>query len=574
MEALDRSRGEERATHAIAIAVCLLMAGLIYALVFLSNHVISNIDFLTHYRWLSQFHAALAEGTIYPRWMPLANLGLGEIHYSPYPLYYYLASLLVFLVGDPWLAIKLLGLLSAFLGGLIVYLGLRRLAPPTMALAGAVLFQASPFALFLFTHHGAMPWHFSLPLAAGLLLLALPAGKPTSRLGLALAVAALAMTHVLVAFMTVLCLSLVWLTELARRRMSIRALVVEFALPVALGVGLMAFHLAPAVAVRGLLPPNPEVDPLFLHWRNSFVFPTFSAALWGTRWFSVQVILPALSAIGLATGLVALWTTRMHRDNLWLMTAHLCAVSALGFVFSSELSYPLYAFLKPFQALQWPYRFVTVAVIGAALAFALAMILWRERGALRGLRLAWCIALAAATVLLLAAVQVQALRQGVDLQLSPRLLQGEFRQQGNEFATIGPEWRAYVQNGGFEAQCARAEVRCEQTHRSTQRRQWSVSAEKPTRLVLPLFAFPGWRVTLDGNSLPFATDPATGLIAVEVPAGAHALEVSLAGLREERYGLFVSLGSGAVLLLWSLQSGLRRRRIDRVSFAGSRGQAS
>jgi hypothetical protein len=71
-----------------AMVTCLLVAAAAYAPLLVTDRVIPNIDFQTHYRWLTQFSAALAEGTWYPRWMPLANLGLGELHYSPYPLYY------------------------------------------------------------------------------------------------------------------------------------------------------------------------------------------------------------------------------------------------------------------------------------------------------------------------------------------------------------------------------------------------------------------------------------------------------------------------------------------------------
>ena len=44
-----------------AIAICLLAAAVIYASILLSDRVVSNIDFRTHYRWLSQFSAALAD---------------------------------------------------------------------------------------------------------------------------------------------------------------------------------------------------------------------------------------------------------------------------------------------------------------------------------------------------------------------------------------------------------------------------------------------------------------------------------------------------------------------------------
>ena len=263
-----------------AIAICLLAAAVIYAPILLSDRVISNIDFRTHYRWLSQFSAALAEGTLYPRWMPLSNLGLGELHYSAYPLYYYTASLLVLTGIEPWMAMKCLAAISAWLSGLIAYLGLRRFISRRIALIGAILFQATPLFLFLFSHHAAIPWHFSIPLAAMLLLLAVPPGKQTNPPALALTVSALMLTHVLVAFMLLLCLGLVWLFHLIRSSVTLRAFILDWNVPVALGIGLVAFHLVPAIAARALVDPASSTDPVYLNWRNSFVFPTITAAVW------------------------------------------------------------------------------------------------------------------------------------------------------------------------------------------------------------------------------------------------------------------------------------------------------
>ncbi len=49
-----------------------------HAVALLTGHVIFTVDFVIHYQWATQFSNVLAEGTWCPRWMPLANHGLGD----------------------------------------------------------------------------------------------------------------------------------------------------------------------------------------------------------------------------------------------------------------------------------------------------------------------------------------------------------------------------------------------------------------------------------------------------------------------------------------------------------------
>jgi hypothetical protein len=409
-----------------------------------------------------------------------------------------------------------------------------------------------------------LPWQFSFPLAAALLFLSLPAGGRGRRLSLPLAAAALVLAHVLMAFMVLLCIGFIWFAQVIRSRVTLRTFTIEWMIPVALGIGVFAFHLVPALAARALLVPDVEVDSVYLNWRNSFVFPTFTSVVYGTRWLTIQAILPALYALGLAINVAALWVTRTQRGATWKLAASLCAIAALGFLFGTELAYPLYAVAEPFQALQWPYRFAAVSALGATLALPLALTSCIDAGV--GCR--WCrgvgLIVSAAFLILLVALHAQVLREGSSPHLSPVSLQGEFRQQGSELATIGPRWRDYVQQGGLAANCLNSGARCELTFSSTQKRRWNIAAKESAQLILPLFAFAGWTVSLDGIGVPFSIDPATGLMVVEVPAGEHRLEVELTGLPAARVGILISIVSTAALAFVVI-AGRRRAFYQRQS---------
>ena len=86
--------------------------------------------------------------------------------------------------------------------------------------------------------------------------------------------------------------------------------------------------------------------------------------------------------------------------------------------------------------------------------------------------------------------------------------------------SAGPDWPAYARGGGFEAECARAGVRCSAMTREGRAMTWRVEAPAAASLVLPVFAFPALHPSVGGSPVAARADAATGLIVVEVPAGA------------------------------------------------------
>lgn len=534
-----------------AIVICFLISLIVYAVVIFNDVIIPSIDTKTHYRWLVQFQAALSEGTFYPRWMPLANLGLGELHVGAYPAYQYLASFLILFGLEPWFVIKLLAVLSNFLGGLIVYFSFRNWVGRKWSIISAFFWQITPFPLFLFTHHSAIPWQFSLPLATALVLQTLGYRSKPSKIWLALTVATLILTHILVAFMTLLCLSLLKLAETLKSWKSFKEVTIDWAVPIALGIGLVAFHLLPAVFSRELLNTVTSSDPVYLNWRNSFIFPTITAAKFGMRWFSAQWIIPSITLFCLIASSYVLWHTYHQRDKIWFILAKLSMFSFLGLIFASEISFPLYNFIGLFRTVQWPYRFVTVAAIGCALALPLVIVLCRTINNNR-IFCSICWSAFAATLLLFIGLNLQLIREGTSPNLTSKLLEGNFHQQGAEFATTGPEWKEYVQRGGFEENCRNVQASCKPVLYTSQHRVWTITAEKYVELILPLFAFPGWAVHLDTVEIPFSIDLPTGLLTVKVSPGQHLLEIELTGLPQEQTGFRISIASIIGLLIISL----------------------
>ena len=81
-------------------------------------------------------------------------------------------------------------------------------------------------------------------------------------------------------------------------------------------------------------------------------------------------------------------------------------------------------------------------------------------------------------------------------------------------------------------------------------------AAAPAEILLPQFAFPGWSLAGMPAGAALATDPATGLLRLALPAGRVDLSVLRAATGAERMGWMVS---GGALLLWLAVLVLARR---------------
>jgi len=557
--------GDTTRRDLLALLVIGALSVAIFAPVVLYDHVIPNIDLLTHYRWLMQYQAALGEGTWYPRWMPRMSLGLGELFYSAYPLYYHVASFSVLAGLAPWTAMKTLAIVSAWCAGAIAYFSVKRLGGIRIGLLASMLVVLSPLPIFLFTHHQALPWHFSLPLAVALLLQSVTPPWRGKRFLIALTVCLLILAHILVAYMTLLSVGAVLCAEtLASKRTTFREFLSDWVLPVVVGIGLTAFNTLPALAFMELRIPLSPDDPelvKFLSWQNSFAFPTWTAAHWGMRWFAMQWPLPSLSLFMAAAAAWILWRTRpADDDRAWTASARLVGITAAALILASELAYPIYATVGVARSVQWPYRFVSVAALSSVLALALAA----ATCAHRSVRRRTCAIPIAASIgfafTLVAALEIQLASEGRDPALSPKLLEGEFSQYGAAFVTRGPGWKQYATDGGFVGECRRKEVRCDPLLQRSQHRSWAVTATRPVNLLLPMYAFPGWTTRIDGRDVAYGTDTRTGLVAVPVPAGTHTVEIELAGFRPwSAIGLLISLASAVSLLALALWPRVLRR---------------
>ncbi|NWG73952.1 MAG: hypothetical protein HXY24_05005 [Rubrivivax sp.] len=285
--------GELGLAAVIAIALALLWGYPLLAL----DRLFVNVDLLTHYRWASQFIDAIDQGILIPRWMPLSHLGLGDptfLYYSP--LFYYVVWGFHLIFGDVWVALKVAAVAGNALSGFVAFCALRRWMCWRLAATGALVLQLSPVTFFLGYSHNAFPWQFAQAWVIWLLAASFE-GRP--KISVAWATAAVALTHILSAFMALCCISLAKLLIVLsdRDREAWRDLFTWCGW-VLLGLMAAAFYVLPAVTTQDLINSAGWRDERWLDWRNAFIFSTWTQAEFGTRWWAFQWLLPSVGSLG------------------------------------------------------------------------------------------------------------------------------------------------------------------------------------------------------------------------------------------------------------------------------------
>lgn len=520
------------------------------------NHLIPQGDYVIHLRWATQFAGGLSDGVAYPRWAYASHGGLGDPTFVYYqPLFYYVVSALNFFTVDIDQAVRVSILVGNVLLALAAYSSLRLHCSGWRLALGVAAVQSLPLFFFLTAYYGALPWVFALPFA---LLFANESARMTPRAHwLAVWLALLTLSHILSALMLLITVALGAVTLVFQDRSRGIEFFLRWLVGVGIGLLLCAPYLFPAVTQQHLITPAGWTADPTLDWRRSFAFPLVSYLTYGFRWFALQWPFPLIT-VGMA--LSALLLTRRMSNNESTTVARALAIFALvALLFSSELAWPLYAYLPVLEKIQWPYRFVAPAMLCAGLSLAIVLSVRPLRAHYQQRPLATVCALAAAgsCVLIALLLQLGVMKEGRPPVIASEAMRGAFGQPEYLPAKAGPGWREYLEAGGWATECRRVGVECSEVVRTSHGWSGKVSATLPVTVRVPIFFYPAWSAWINGTSLPAQADPATGLIRFELPAGQHDLRVSWEGLPAERVGWWLSLVG---LLLLAASAYLREFR--------------
>lgn len=501
---------------------------------------------------LQQLETAVLDGHFPARWMPDANYGYGYPFYNFYaPLSVYIA-LLFRGIGFSYVRAIHLAQLAGFLvaaAGMFL-LARRWLGSDRGGWLAAVAYTVAPFHMVNVYVRGdslaefwAMAFYPWVILAVDGVVTCRRQGNDCRRslAGLALAYAALILSHNISALIfTPFVLLYVLLRTLWGRPSPGEAWRVLRPLAVALilALALAAWFFVAALAERDLAQLEP-VTAGYFHYGNHFrgvdlvqLNPIFDYGVDGGNAFRMGF----LQAVTAVAGLITLVAIGLRRRNGRPSPAALLFIvlTFVGATFMiTPLSRPLWDHLPLLPFTQFPWRFLSVQAFAAALATGALAWLPRRRWLvplLAGLLLAGALGNLHPDHLLVTDADVTA----------ERLAQYEWF-TGNIGTTVSAEYlpptvqprpfnSAWLRDGErFRARAlAGTLLDARATTVETARQQWQVETAAGATIQFPTLYWPGWVAQLDGQVAALRPSPGSGLITLDVPAGAHAVTLRLA----------------------------------------------
>jgi hypothetical protein len=496
---------------------------------------------------------AIHHGSLYPRWLPQAAVGLGDPALGYYWLTGYYLSELVHLATGLDFVRSMDGAMALLIivAGLGAFALARDLFGPQRrwaAFVAALAYMYSPFLLTNVVIRGALGETGAMALLPWILWSlrrSLLAERPAPYvLATALSLGGLAITHntslLLAPPLLLGYIGVLWWQRrlpLARLRWAL------FGLLAAMGIS--AFLWLPGLGDRVYLTTRsygearqslPEHAWQWTNWlQTAFRFAYTDAVP-----FQIGLVQLALALAGL------ILSRRRDAEWLFLIVATLVGCLAIG-----AWTLPLWLGSDALTMIQFPWRLLTIVSLPLALFAGACMLPWRKP------------ALQAGAVLFLTALIIYA--------NVPRL--GQFQRSDRTYGRATPPqaahwesvtgWLGLTPLHEFAPLWAASSVysptldtpntdlSLEVQQASSTGLQASVNSAAGSELRFTTLYFPGWQVTVDGRTrLEAYPSTSLGLLTVRLPAGAHDIRVDWVGTALQRWATVLSLLTLALLAVF------------------------
>lgn len=476
-------------------------------------------------------------GILYPRWAALAQWGYGEARFLFYP-------------PASWT-------LGAALGAVLPW----KMVPGAycwivLTLAGAAMYRlarewlAVPDALFAAVFYALNPYHLLIvywrsayaELLGAALLPLLPlcllrlnqpligrspgdqhSFRPSLWLSLLLAAAwltdvpAAVMIHYSTAGLAVV-LAACELTYKRSRSQEVWRPLVQTALAIVLGAGLVSFYLLPAIYEQGWISVSRVMAP-GVRPQDNFLFTTIADP--DHNRFNSLVSILALAEIGALA--FAMWFARRWRaprpqadSKSWMLLSVWGTASALLMLSWSNL---LWQYLPRLRFVQLPFRWLLC--LNAALAVLLAMAAKRWTSRL----LASAVFLA---VVVIAGYRTQTpwwASAGDINEMSDAIDDGPGYDGVYEYVPAGADPSELNKDLPLVADETGAPISAEMLAWGETEKHFVVHAAKPQNLQLRLFNYPAWEVAVNDRPAPAQTAEVTGQMVIPILAGTNDVRI-------------------------------------------------
>lgn len=563
--------------------------------------ITQSADGLLHLYRLVALRHAIEQGALFPRWLPDLAFGYGFPLFVFYaPLSYYL-TLLLSLGSSTVAAFNASFGLALLLSGTGLFLLVSDRFGSGAGLVAGVAYVYAPFQLFNAFSRGGLPAAWSMALfpfvfwAFGRLIWS--TGQPrsvwwTSFSAVTLGLALLAHNTLTLLFAPLLAVYVAvgLLVRFITRRGSVDVpaetassfnlyFVKQLLLPVgsalALGIGLAAFFLLPALIEqpyaqvhRVITSPDFDFRFHFVSLPDLFSFPTGANTGLLNPKFPLtlglaQVTLAALGLGGLGvSALIARSRPRSSHSVAQLTTGFFAAgVLAVTIFMMLPISLPLWERLPLLAFVQFPHR-----LLGPA-AFLMAILAGAGVGLLPQRPAFWLMLLGIASIFF-SAVPLLYPRYNISLPADPSLVDmmayeqrrgaigttsfGEYLpiwvEQTPRESPLEPMYQAAKPVERFDTTYLPPGATLESSRYGFNHVELVVNSPEPFQAIFHTFYFPGWTARIDNRPVPVTPYSERGLIRVDVPGGQHQVSLTFQNTRVRQVGIWLSVGALIIVL--------------------------
>jgi hypothetical protein len=481
------------------------------------------------YSWLEVL-SQWKQGIVYPRWAALAHFAYGEPRFIFYPPASWILGATLSAIF-PWTLVASIYIWIALVAaGVSMFLVARQWLDRRDATFAAVLYVVNPYHLVIVYWRSAFAELLASSLLPLLLLLLLRANEKGRRVTvfLALLLGCAWLVNAPAAVMIHYSLGLL-MVVIAWQGRSPRVLVVGTA-AVLLGAALAAFYLLPAVyeqkwvniAEAVSAGSRPQDNFLFIHTADRD-HDAFNRVI---SWIAVAEILLTLRAAWAARS----WGSRNR--TLWYV---LVAWSGACAVLMLSLSSPLWNILPKLRFMQFPWRWM----LCLGIPFTLLTVLGVRRWAVR-------LAIYLATLCVLAFVwqhfQPPWWDNATELrQMRDNVATGMGYEGSDEYTPVDADPSSVDKNARRVTVDGPAHAAIRVSDWTAEQKLFTAEMSAPDNLVLHLFAYPAWRVEVNGQLVQPKTREGTGQMLVPVEAGANRVQISFVRTWDRSLGVWISL---------------------------------
>jgi hypothetical protein len=540
------------------------------------------------YSWLEVL-SQWKHGIVFPRWASLAHFGYGEPRFLFYPpaswtLGAGLSAIFPWTLASDiyiWIALVAAGVSMFMLARRWVDRQSpdRKMLSRRDAIFAAVLYTVNPYHLVIVYWRSAFAELLASCLVPLLLLFVLRAGDAardanedesasapwatwwgaTVPLGLVLAAAWL--TNAPAAVMIHYSLALLLLVFAWRQRSA--RLLLAGAGAVALGAGLAAFYLLPAIYEQRWIDIAQAVSP-GSRPADSFLFIHTTDA----DHDAFNHIVSWVAVLEMAIIFAAAWMGRKWMGRPWRETKGEAWNVLLGWAMAcSVLMFPmagiLWNFLPKLQFMQFPWRWLLCLSMIFCLFVTMGIRRWWGRGAV-------CVIAILVIAIAWHWIQPPWWDHAADLrEMQDNMATGAGYEGTDEYAPLGADPGAINVAINKEARHvtvdgpAHAAIHVDRW--DAESRSFTAEMSAPDRLALHLFRYPAWQVEVNGQVVETSAKDETGQMLVPVEAGANRVEIIFVRTWDRTVGGWISIVSMAGVILWSLR--VRKRSAGRAVLA-------